>query len=53
LNLELIVKGVETERQVNIIKSLGVHYCEGYFYAKPMPIDDYEKYIVSTDQQTI
>ncbi|MEW6622125.1 MAG: EAL domain-containing protein [Bacillota bacterium] len=44
LGLTVIVEGVETEEQVNFLKNINCEYGQGYFWAKPMPIADFEKY---------
>ncbi|WP_232284266.1 EAL domain-containing protein [Photobacterium sp. SKA34] len=43
--LTMIAEGVETEEQVNYLKSQGIFLIQGFFYAKPMPFSDLEKYI--------
>ncbi|MDD2957587.1 MAG: EAL domain-containing protein [Lachnospiraceae bacterium] len=43
LNIPVIVEGVETEEQINFLKSIGYYYVQGYYYAKPMPVEEYEK----------
>jgi diguanylate cyclase (GGDEF)-like protein len=45
LHIPSIVEGVETIEQVDFLKCVGCEYAQGYYYAKPMPIEDYEKYI--------
>ena len=45
LNLPSIVEGVETEEQVDFLKCIGCEYAQGFYYAKPMPIIDYELYL--------
>lgn len=45
LGLIVIVEGVETEEQVNFLKNINCEYGQGYFWAKPMPIADFEKYL--------
>jgi len=40
LNLKTVIEGVETQRQYQIIKELGCDYAQGYFIAKPLPINE-------------
>lgn len=43
MGLPIIVEGVENLQQENILRSLGCRYTQGYFYYKPMPIDQFER----------
>ncbi|WP_094551493.1 sensor domain-containing protein [Petroclostridium xylanilyticum] len=45
LGLTVIVEGVETEEQVNFLKNINCEYGQGYFWAKPMQVADFEKYL--------
>ena len=50
LNIPVIMEGVETLQQVDFLKSIGCGYVQGYFYARPMPVSDYEALIRGVDQ---
>lgn len=39
MGLRVIVEGVETEEQVALLKDLPVDLIQGYYYAKPMPLE--------------
>ncbi|WP_233219123.1 EAL domain-containing protein [Photobacterium sp. GB-27] len=43
--LTMIAEGVETQEQVNYLRDQGVFLIQGFYYAKPMPFSDLEKYI--------
>ena len=43
LAMEVVVEGVETEKQVEMLIKLGCSTAQGYLYAKPMPAKDFEK----------
>lgn len=46
LNIPVIAEGVETLDQVEFLRSVGCDYVQGYFYEKPIPVEDYEnKYL--------
>ncbi|MBQ5998212.1 MAG: EAL domain-containing protein [Treponema sp.] len=46
LNMPVITEGVETEEQVKMLKKMGTDYYQGFYFDKPMPIDEFEaKYI--------
>jgi len=46
-NLEVVFEGVETKEQLNYIISSGCRYAQGYYYYKPMPLEELEKYLDS------
>lgn len=41
LGLELLAEGVETEEQVRLLQSIGCDNVQGYYYAKPMPAEEF------------
>jgi len=45
LGIKTIAEGVETESQSELLKRFGCDYAQGFLYAKPMPADDFERFI--------
>jgi diguanylate cyclase (GGDEF)-like protein len=45
MELEVIAEGVETEAQRHFLKDNGCFGYQGYFYARPMPIEEFEKFL--------
>ena len=43
LHMKTICEGLETIDQVNLLSDLGCDMAQGFYFARPMPIDDYEK----------
>lgn len=43
MNLVVVAEGIETREQVKRLKSLGCDYAQGYFFAKSMPITEFEE----------
>lgn len=41
LNLGLLAEGVETKEQVDLLQSIGCDQVQGYYYAKPMPENEF------------
>ncbi|MBR3623748.1 MAG: EAL domain-containing protein, partial [Selenomonadaceae bacterium] len=41
LTMDVIVEGVETKDQLDVIASLGCHKIQGYYFGRPMPKDDF------------
>ena len=48
LGMDLVAEGVETPDQVEMLKSLGCEYGQGYFFAKPLDYQRAEQYICET-----
>ena len=45
LKMQTIAEGVETKEQVEFLKSIGCRYVQGFYYSKPLPVDEFEKLI--------
>lgn len=45
LKMQVVCEGVESEEQVDILKQLGCFYIQGYYYAKPMPVEEFVKHV--------
>lgn len=44
---KLVCEGVETEFQAKLLAGMGCDYLQGYFYSKPLPKNDFVKYVES------
>ena len=42
LGIEVIVEGVETEYQLNILKNNNCDLAQGYFFDRPLPVNEFE-----------
>jgi len=47
LKLALHAEGVENERQLNVLKSIGCQYAQGFYWSKPLPGDEYEQFYMN------
>ena len=43
LGMPVIMEGVETQEQTRFLYKIGCNYVQGYYYARPMPQEEYEK----------
>ncbi len=53
LKLPVLAEGVETVAQAEYLKSIGCVYMQGYFFAKPMPAEEYEKLIIENSKELV
>ena len=51
LNIPVIAEGVENAELVSFLREIGCDYIQGYYYAKPMCIKDYERYAFTPDSR--
>jgi EAL domain-containing protein (putative c-di-GMP-specific phosphodiesterase class I)/GGDEF domain-containing protein len=43
LGMQCVAEGVETEKQVEILKGNDCLFAQGFFFDKPLPLDEFEK----------
>ncbi len=46
LRIPVIVEGVENQTQENFLMKMGCRYTQGYYYYKPMPVEEFEKLLI-------
>ena len=39
LNMHLVAEGVEDKQTADILEQLSIDFCQGYYFAKPMPLE--------------
>lgn len=49
LGMDLIAEGVETVEQAEYLKNLGCSYMQGYYFAKPMPKEEFKLVLERAD----
>lgn len=45
LNLEILAEGVETQKQLDFLKSMDCHKIQGYYFSKPLTPEELLKYL--------
>jgi len=45
LNMRVIAEGIENEHEASILRTLGCEECQGFWFAKPMPLPDALKFV--------
>ena len=43
LDMKTVIEGVETEEQFNTLSEIGCDYFQGYYFSKPVPLDELKK----------
>lgn len=43
LNVSMIAEGVETKEQAEFLNQIGCNLIQGYYFAKPMPVEQFEE----------
>ena len=46
LNVPVIAEGVETEEQMLTLREMGCAYVQGYYFSKPVPAAEFERFIL-------
>ncbi|MBQ1380295.1 MAG: EAL domain-containing protein, partial [Erysipelotrichaceae bacterium] len=50
LHVPVVAEGVETEEQHMVLKAMGCDYVQGYYFSKPVPPEDFDKFIIERKQ---
>ena len=53
LKLGLIAEGVETREQVDMLKRMGCDQVQGYYYAKPMPAEEFYQLLLENRREEV
>lgn len=51
LQLEVLAEGVETKEQVELLQNIGCDQVQGYYYAKPMPEDEFYNLLLNKEKE--
>ena len=45
LDVPIVAEGVEDEVQLNVLKKMGCDIVQGFYFSRPVPADEFEKFI--------
>ena len=43
LGIKTVAEGVETKQNEDIMRSMCCDYCQGYYYSKPIPANEFKE----------
>lgn len=43
LGMEIVIEGVENQSQLNFVRSIGCRNIQGYYYSKPLPLEEFRQ----------
>jgi EAL domain-containing protein (putative c-di-GMP-specific phosphodiesterase class I) len=46
LKMPVIAEGVETEKQITLLKNAGCDLVQGYYFSRPVPPEEFEQMII-------
>ncbi|MDK9738174.1 EAL domain-containing protein [Vibrio sp. D404a] len=52
LDFSVIAEGLETPCHVKTLRQIGCRYAQGYFFARPLPVDDWLDYFLAHREQS-
>jgi diguanylate cyclase (GGDEF)-like protein/PAS domain S-box-containing protein len=52
LKLKVIAEGIETKKQLELLKFAGCDFGQGYFLSKPLSVKDFEDFVSQTEVKT-
>jgi EAL domain-containing protein (putative c-di-GMP-specific phosphodiesterase class I) len=53
LGLDVIAEGVETEAQLERLRTFGCAAFQGFLFARPLPLDEFEEFVQRTNVRTV
>jgi len=45
LGMDVVVEGVETEKQLELLVAMGCRHFQGYYFSCPIPVDEFEAFV--------
>lgn len=51
MNLRIVSEGIENKEQLEIMEELGIQYIQGYYFSKPLPLNQFVKFIETPLEQ--
>ena len=45
MNLSVVVEGIETKEQMQVMKDMEVEFIQGFYYSKPIPENEFMEFL--------
>lgn len=45
MEMKVVSEGIETKEEMETLKAEGIDYIQGYYYSKPLPVDEYLEFL--------
>ncbi|MBQ6376743.1 MAG: EAL domain-containing protein [Lachnospiraceae bacterium] len=52
LHVPVVAEGVETEEQYLVLKAMGCDLVQGYYFSKPVPVEEFEDFLIKRKSQS-
>lgn len=52
MDLKVIAEGVETEQQLELLKSCGCDFGQGYLFSRPLAVEEFERTYIQSDNSS-
>jgi diguanylate cyclase (GGDEF)-like protein len=52
LHVPVVAEGVETQEQYLVLKAMGCEYVQGYYFSRPVPPEEFDRFIVERAKMT-
>lgn len=53
LKVPVIAEGVETKEQLEALKAMGCDLVQGYYFSRPLPAEEFERFVVERKSQDV
>ncbi len=51
MNMSVVVEGIESGEQNEVMKNMEVEYIQGFFYSKPIPEEEFVEFIIQNNKK--
>ena len=52
MSLSVVVEGIETKEQMEVMKAMGVEFIQGFYYSRPIPENEFIEFLKQNNRST-